>query len=541
VTRYLSAAAHLRSAMLPAQVSDTDRLLPVMRAPHPVGRTYAMRVLYSTAGEIPMPAVDMDMVRRNCHAAVRQALARDAVAISLLGAVVILQPLGTLIAVLVFVVPLFAAARTKRNVSTWVPVGLSLGLLLALTALNPSPRNYCFIPVIALAMSFLIVIADLLCSVCQVRRIWTLMSNAPARMADGNVVFYDKHGIIGSGVSIRSFPITIPLDKPKDPDQPVRDVTAADLLAYVGTHLKAQGVSDGLPHGYAHHPNAATSLSEPLDFDGDSAFQHFTHGLPNLEVRQVRAAQVPEPRKVWFTSLHRLSVGYAEHPAADPHRQFGTSPVDSPVRDYTRAVTATGDGQLVASIFVSAALQGHFLQVVIRPYLIAPIDADLRSADSLANCSRAALVVTCMAMAAQQSLAVAEAIRSNLQRGTAARGEKPKVEPVKPRLLSVREEYAQTETDSLYHSEDAARLIGVMQQKVIRTTMAYIEDCNIDTGQVEAQIMQTFVQNTINGTGNIVSGGQVSQSPMTTMQGQGNSAVNTAVGPTSPQQGKGSS
>ena len=54
-----------------------------------------------------------------------------------------------------------------------------------------------------------------------------------------------------------------------------------------------------------------------------------------------------------------------------------------PERHYLRASAASWDGQLVASVYVSAALQGHCLRVVVRPYVLAPIVSDLRAADEL--------------------------------------------------------------------------------------------------------------------------------------------------------------
>lgn len=84
-TRYLSAAAHLRKAMLPVQISDASQFSkPVPRIPHPVGRSYAMRVLLSAEGKIPMPAVDLRTVHRNCRAAVWQTLLRDIAALGVL-------------------------------------------------------------------------------------------------------------------------------------------------------------------------------------------------------------------------------------------------------------------------------------------------------------------------------------------------------------------------------------------------------------------------------------------------------------------------
>jgi hypothetical protein len=530
-TLYLSAAAHLRQAMLPARISDVSRFSRrTSRAPHPVGRSYAMRVLLSAEGMVPMPAVDLDVVRRNCRAAILQTLLRDIAALGVVTTAIILQPLGTLIVVLLFLVPLMATAR--RKVPPGVPVGIVLAILLAVAAVNPSPRNLFFVPLIAFATLFLIATVDLLWSAHRVRGLWRQTSAVPARTPDSSVVYYNKRGFIGSGVASSAFPLTVPLDKAKDKTKPVHDVTAAKLLAYIGHHLATQGVNDDQPHGYAHDPATATSLpAEPTPADDGASPRHFTYGLPYLDVDQVVAVPVPPTRKVPLTRFSRLSLNYAEHPAvADMHRTVDKSPSDFPYRHYTRAITASWDGQLVVSVFVSAALQGHFLQVVIRPYLIAPIGADLKAADSLVGRPHVALILSCLAMSARQFLRAAERVNGIARRGVASRSESAEAESVKPDLLSIRERYAQPATDHIYHSEDAARLITLMEEKVIRATMRYLEICNVDVIESEARIMNTFVQNTINGAGNIVVDSTISQSTMTATSGQGNATTNDSGG-----------
>jgi hypothetical protein len=526
-TLYLSAAPHLRKAMLPVQVSDPSRFgRPVRRAPHPVGRSYAMRVLLGAEGEIPMPAVDWPTVRRNCRSAMRQTLLRDIAAVGVLALAVILQPLGTLIAVLLFVALLLISAR--RNVPTAVPVGIALAILLAVMAVNPSPGNFFFTPIIGFAVLFLLATADILWSAHLVRRLWRQTSPAPAPIPR-SVVYYNKYGFIGSGIASSPLPVTVPLEKAKDTAKPVHGVTAAKLLSYISHHLATQGVSDGQPHGYAHDPAAATSLpAEPAPDGNEGSPRHFTYGLPYLDVDQVVAVPLPSARKVPFTRFSRLSLNYAEHPAvADMHRTVDNSPSDFPNRSYVRAISASWDGQLVVSVYVSAALQGHFLQVVIRPYLIAPIGADLKAADSLVGRPCLPLVLACLAMTARQFLRTAERVGGMARRGRGGKADKVKAEPIKQGLLSMREAYAQPATDNMYHSEDAARLITVMEEKVIRATMRYLDICNVDVNEAEARIMNTFVQNTINGAGNIVVESTISQSTMTATSGQGNNTTNS--------------
>jgi len=474
-----------------------------------------MRVLFTVESTVPMPAVDLRAVKRNCWAAIRQTLLRDIAALGVLTAAFIVQPFDTLIAVLLLLALLMAAA--ERRVPSAVPIGIALAIVLAVIAGNPTPRNSFFVPVIAFAALFLIAAADILWSAHRIRGLWSQTSTSPTNMP-GDVVFYNKHGFIGSGKAVRPLPLTVPVDKAKDETQPVHRVTAKELLAYIGSHLESQGVSDGEPHGYA----------------GDPAY-----GLPYLDVQHVVAVPLPPARKVPFSPLARLALDYEGHPAAaDMHRTINKSPSDFPDRHYIRAISASWDSHLVVSIFVSAALQGHFLQVLIRPYLIAPIGAELKAADKLVGRPGAAVVFTCLGMTARQFLITAERVGGIARGGFRRRARRPKAVPVKHELLSIRERYAQPANDNIYHSEDAARLITVMEEKVIRATMRYLDTCNVDVNEAEQRIMTTFVQNTINGAGNIVIESTITESPMTATSGQGNVTTNVSGG-TAASAGKG--
>jgi hypothetical protein len=538
-TRYMTAAAHLRKGMLPAEVSGASIFArPAPRAHHPVGRGYAMRALFMAERTVPMPGVDVGIVRRHCWTAMWQTLVRDIAALGVLIVAAILQPLGTLIAALIFFVLLMVMAR--RKVPSVIPTGITLAIVLAVVAARPSPRNPFFVPLIAFAGLFFLAAVDILWSAYRIRGIWK-QTSAPATDKPGDVVFYNKHGFIGSGEAVRPLPLTVPLDKAKDQTIPVHRVTTGELLAYIGSHLASQGVSDGQPHGYAGDPATATSppgQSAPAA-DGLPPL-HFTYGLPYLDVQHVIAVPEPAVRKMPFLPFARRPLDYQGHPAAaDMHRTVNKSPSDFPHRHYIRAITASWDGHLVVSVFVSAALQGHFLQVLIRPYLIAPIGAELKAADSVVGRSGPAVVLSCLAMTARQCLITADQIGDIARGGIAPNGVDRKTgraesEPAKSGLVSIRERYAQPATENIYHSEDAARLITVIEEKVIRTTMRYLGSCNVDVNETEARIMTTFVQNTIHGAGNIVLNSTVNQSPMTATAGQGNVTTNVSGGPAAP-------
>jgi hypothetical protein len=90
-------------------------------------------------------------------------------------------------------------------------------------------------------------------------------------------------------------------------------------------------------------------------------------------------------------------------------------------------------------------------------------------------------------------------------------------------LLSIRELYAQPITDNVHQSEDADRILRVIEFKVIRVTMDFLRDHNVDAEEFETQIT-TFVQtNTIVGAGSIITGGNVANSSVNATNNQGNS------------------
>lgn len=80
VTRYLCIAPHLRRVMLPKEITEPNTLSA--RLPLPVGRRYAIRVLFGAEGKLPMPGVSIEPVRRHCRAALLQTFLRDAAAIA---------------------------------------------------------------------------------------------------------------------------------------------------------------------------------------------------------------------------------------------------------------------------------------------------------------------------------------------------------------------------------------------------------------------------------------------------------------------------
>jgi hypothetical protein len=190
-----------------------------------------------------------------------------------------------------------------------------------------------------------------------------------------------------------------------------------------------------------------------------------------------------------------------------------------------RATTVSWDGQLVVSIYVSAALQGHYLHMMIRPYVLAPIVSELKSADKLMK--RHLFVRACAAvlLTASEFVAAAKTIRA-LTRNPRKR---EKIDDPGPADRSTRERYALRYLEDIHQKDDAQRIIRVMERKVVTATMDYLRECNISTGEYEERIIYN-IENHVIGGGAIYSG--TFTGPIATATGQGATATGQGTTPT---------
>jgi hypothetical protein len=179
------------------------------------------------------------------------------------------------------------------------------------------------------------------------------------------------------------------------------------------------------------------------------------------------------------------------------------------------------DGHLVVSIYIGVALQGHYLRVVIRPYIIAPIVTDLKVADDIARQNLLLQFCSAVHVTVHEFESVVKRIRE-------PRSPQHDREYFKSRLRSVREHYSEDYTDHIYHIEDTDRVIRIMEMKAVRVTSEYLRLHNIDSEEQEKQVLN-FVQNTVIGSGNITSGGTVITGPMTNVSGQQNNTTTGTV------------
>jgi hypothetical protein len=340
--------------------------------------------------------------------------------------------------------------------------------------------------------------------------------NAGDTLADTRV-YYDKDGIIGAGASSNPFPLTIPLDNPLNEDREMAEFTARELLTHIKRQIISQGVGDGKIDGHAYSPG---SVNDDQTFP---AAVHFTYGLPDLRVDTVIATPFPRAKKYAILPIGLVHLDTGETTAAD------RSPSAHPDRRYVRAITVSWDGQLVVSVYVSAALQGHYLHVMIRPYVLAPITSELKSADILLE--RQVFIRACMAvqLTARGFAMAASTIRT-------LTGKRRKRENARnPRLpgRSTRERYAQRYLENMNQEEDAQRIIRILERKIAAATMDYLRKCNIGTGEYEAQIIYNIENHAIGG-GAIYSGAFTG--PIATATGQGATATGQggAAPPNSP-------
>ena len=542
-TRYLSAAAYLRRTMLPDEITELGMRLP--RPPLPVGRAYAMRVLFRAEGGLPMSAVHVEGVRRHCRAALWQTFIRDAAAVIALACAALLAPWGTVITLAVALLVIVVVGRVR--LSSPLVLAVVLGVMLALVSDGVRERASFEAPLICLGVFFLIYMADILWSVRQVRKLWRdpalgrsgaspatdlAMPPHPARetpasgagglggshegsaMVRPRQVYYDKGGIVGAGTPFTPLPLTVPLDKRKDKAEDIEEFTAAALLTHIAGHIFTQGAGDGQMHGYAHGP-----LSE-----GDSRLDpgrrtHFTYGLPYLDVGIVLAVPVPKSRLRPFPPARTVRLHHPDHPPAhDVGEVVSRSPSAHPERHYLRASAASWDGQLVASVYVSAALQGHCLRVVVRPYVLAPIVSDLRAADDLLERRLPVHLAVAAGLTLRQFVTAAKTVR----RLTSRPRESQRARAVKRGLLSIREIYAQPLADNMHQADDADRILRVVELKIVRVTMDYLRDRNIDIEEYETQVTNYVQSNTIVGSGNIVTDGTFINSSVNSVNNQGN-------------------
>jgi hypothetical protein len=202
------------------------------------------------------------------------------------------------------------------------------------------------------------------------------------------------------------------------------------------------------------------------------------------------------------------------------------SPAVYPERHYVRVMTTSWDGQLTTTVFANVTLQGHFLRVIMRPYVLAPAAKDLGVAFELTQWNRFFLACHAVRVTIRQFRASAAKFRRSASKPDKKSG--PKLR--RSDLYSTREYYARPpHASSMHQSEDSDRAIVVIEEKIFKVIMDFLKRHNVDVAEYEKQVQNYLVQQYTVGTGNIITGGTVTNSPMTNV-GQGNTGAGAKPG-----------
>ena len=88
-----------------------------------------------------------------------------------------------------------------------------------------------------------------------------------------------------------------------------------------------------------------------------------------------------------------------------------------------------------------------------------------------------------MAFTARQFIAAANRIRS-----LAGKGRKSRNRDSKRAGRSIRERYAQLYTENMHQTDDADRIVKVVELKIAAAAVDYLREQNVDTGEYEERI-----------------------------------------------------
>ena len=200
-TLYLSAAPHLRRGMFRR------------RPPRPVGRSFAVRALFGADRVVPMPAVDIGEVRRQCAIALLQTVLRDLAVVAALAVSAALEPWGTLV-VFGFAIVVIALIGRVPLIS-WLTFAVIVASLLLLFSGIYHGHRFLAIPLSCLGACFAVYLADTLLSVHHVRKLWRRARLGPdglagtdderkgLRVGQASRDYHDNHRIIGAGTLLR--------------------------------------------------------------------------------------------------------------------------------------------------------------------------------------------------------------------------------------------------------------------------------------------------------------------------------------------------
>jgi hypothetical protein len=327
-------------------------------------------------------------------------------------------------------------------------------------------------------------------------------------------VYYASNKIVGAGTSLQSLPLTVPVDKPLDASSDIGAFSSSELMTELSDHLLSQGAADAEVHGWAYQPLSPDGAGHSPHEPG-----HFTYGLPYLDVTEVVATPAPDTDRWLGTPFTVTRLDYRSPVNDDMHGLADRSASVHRERHYLRVMTTSWDGQLTATVFVNATLQGHFLRMIMRPYVLAPTGIELGVADDLIKWNPFFLACLAVYVTTRQFRAAA----AKFKRSDSKEGKKSRPKLRRPHLYSIREDYARTYVSNMQQVEDSDRTIYVLEEKIFRVTMDFLKRRNVDVTEFEKQMQNIIYNNTVSG--NITSG-TFNNSQIANVSGRSNTANN---------------
>jgi hypothetical protein len=327
-------------------------------------------------------------------------------------------------------------------------------------------------------------------------------------------VYYAADKIVGAGTSLQPLTLTVPLDKPLDASHEIGMFSVSELMTELSGHLLSQGAGDAAADGWAYRPLAPDEAGLNPHEPG-----HFTYGLPHLDVTEVVATPAPDTDRWLGTPFTVTRLDYRSPMNNDMSGLADRSPAAHKERHYVRVMTTSWDGELTTTVFANATLQGHFLRVIMRPYVLAPVVKDLGAAYDLTQWNRFFLACVAVRVTIRQVLAAA----AKFKRPDSKPDKKSGARSRRPHLVSIREDYARPYVTNMQQGEDANRAIEVVEEKIFRVIVDFLKRHNVDVTDFEKQMQNIIYNNTVNG--NITSG-TFNNSQIASLSGQGNTANN---------------
>jgi hypothetical protein len=280
----------------------------------------------------------------------------------------------------------------------------------------------------------------------------------------------------------------------------------------ISCQLLSQSAGDGQTHGYARRPASANGTGQHA-----VGLEHFSHGLPNLAVTPVVATPIPEPDQLPGSPVAVFRLNYRDLPSGDELFELADrSPAGRSERHYIRATSSSFDGQLVVSVYVNVVLQGHYVRVLMRPYVLQPLAFDLVTAYDLASWNPLILAYYGIMVTIRGYLNLA----ARIGRGNDGTGQGRRAKPAWAGLRSTRESYARPYVNNIHQAEDSSRVVQVLQEKIFSATMDYLRKRNIDIEDYQRQIQNILYSYTIMGDA-VITPGAPNGSLVANVTGQG--------------------